>query len=164
MAALLMLSVLHHRSRIEELLGGAPDAFTVVPSTRGVPFNKQPLRNVLNLIVPWRRQLVQLLEHDPNVKVPRRSYRPEAFRPVGSVEGARVVLVEDLWVSGAKAVSAAGSLIQAGAHRVVIVPIARMIDPPGSAFFAADHPYFEWMMEEHDYKRWPREGVPRYDF
>ena len=57
-------------------------------------------------------------------------------------------------MSGSKAVSTAGSLLEAGAAAVVIVPIARMIDGPG--YYPADHPYYAWMSEPHDYARWPR--------
>lgn len=42
--------------------------------------------------------------------------------------GKRVLLVEDAWVTGATAVSAAGSLVEAGAAEVLVLPIARIID------------------------------------
>jgi len=53
----------------------------------------------------------------------------------GPVAGADVLLVDDTWVSGASAQSAAAALKTAGAHRVALVVLGRHIDPadPGSA-------------------------------
>jgi predicted amidophosphoribosyltransferase len=45
------------------------------------------------------------------------------------VSGADVLLVDDSWVSGASAQSAAAALKLAGAARVAIVVIGRHVDP-----------------------------------
>jgi hypothetical protein len=55
----------------------------------------------------------------------------------GAVAGADVLLVDDTWVSGASAQSAAAALKVAGARRVALVVIGRHLDPadPRSAEF-----------------------------
>jgi hypothetical protein len=55
----------------------------------------------------------------------------------GAVAGADVLLVDDTWVSGASAQSAAAALKAAGARRVALVVIGRHVDPadPRSAEF-----------------------------
>jgi hypothetical protein len=55
----------------------------------------------------------------------------------GAVAGADVLLVDDTWVSGASAQSAAAALKAAGARRVALVVIGRHLDPadPRSAEF-----------------------------
>ena len=47
----------------------------------------------------------------------------------GAVTGADVLLVDDTWVSGASAQSAAAALKAAGARRVALVVIGRHVDP-----------------------------------
>jgi hypothetical protein len=55
----------------------------------------------------------------------------------GPVTGADVLLVDDTWVSGASAQSAAAALKAAGARRVALVVLGRHVDPadPRSAEF-----------------------------
>ena len=55
----------------------------------------------------------------------------------GAVAGADMLLVDDTWVSGASAQSAAAALKAAGARRVALVVIGRHVDPadPRSAEF-----------------------------
>ena len=56
---------------------------------------------------------------------------------VGAVAGADMLLVDDTWVSGASAQSAAAALKAAGVRRVALVVIGRHVDPadPRSAEF-----------------------------
>jgi orotate phosphoribosyltransferase len=55
----------------------------------------------------------------------------------GAVAGAGVLLIDDTWVSGASAQSAAAALKAAGARRVALVVLGRHVDPadPRSAEF-----------------------------
>jgi phosphoribosylpyrophosphate synthetase len=66
---------------------------------------------------------------------------PEAFAVAapwrGSLEGARVLLLDDLYVSGSRAQSAAAALRRAGARPVLIVPMGRVIRPATIATHAA---------------------------
>jgi orotate phosphoribosyltransferase len=51
------------------------------------------------------------------------------LRVEGRVSGEDVLLVDDTWVSGASAQSAAAALKLAGARRVAIIVLGRHIDP-----------------------------------
>ena len=147
-----------HAKNISALLGGAPTAITVVPSKRGRPMQKQPLYRVLASAVtssPGALPDPAMLLEYTGTPVLRQSYTPSAFRvPAGyRVKGARVVLVEDSWTSGATAVSAAGALLEGGAKKVVILPIARLMK---SSFWGNDHPYIKAMKAPYDIGHWPR--------
>lgn len=147
-----------HRTRLQSLLGGAPTAVCVVPSTRGIRVPDQPLHRML-LAMPRASDdalpaPAPLLEHTGK-PVPRQSYTPSAFRPTrgAMVRRGRIVLVEDSWTSGANAMSAAGALLDAGAGSVVVLPIARLVK---ATFWGEDHPYLTAMRKPYDVRRWPR--------
>jgi hypothetical protein len=143
-----------HEAEVEHALGGEMDRITVVPSTRGVPPDTQPLRRVLSLIPPLEEHTAALLRHVPGQKVGRQEYQPGAFECVVPVDGQRIILIEDTWVTGAKAVSAAGALLAAGAENVLIMPMGRMVQPK-SGYYPEDHPYFEWIDRPYDFQHWP---------
>lgn len=153
-AALSHLFAVAHQEKIESLLGGEIDAITIVPSTRGKTFEDQPLRHTLQMSPFFAGKLRPLVSHRTGISVPRKTYTPEAFPCSGNAKGARILLVEDTWVSGATAVSTAGALLEAGAKSVVIATIARLVEKPG--YFPADHPYYARMAQPHGYTRWPR--------
>jgi hypothetical protein len=60
---------------------------------------------------------------------------PDPWR--ATVRGARAVLVDDTYVSGARAQSAAATLRRAGARSVLVVPLGRVIRPERFAAHAA---------------------------
>lgn len=92
------------RARIEGLLGGAIDCLTIVPSKRGIDFADQPLHRALARVPPLRSRVSKALDHVREESVGRREFNPSAFRAAsGAVAGARIVLIEDLWVTGATA-------------------------------------------------------------
>lgn len=154
LAALTFSYLVTHEERIEGALGGEFDFITVVPSTRGVAPDTQPLRRVLSILKPLEEQTETLIRHVPGQVIGRQQYRPEAFVCPDGVNGRRIILLEDTWVTGAKAVSAAGALYESGAESVLIMPIARMVQP-GSSYYPADLPYYTWINDEYDLTRWP---------
>ena len=126
LAALFVLYLTEHESRIERMLAGNWTMITIVPSTRGPTYDDQPLKKALWLGLRTRRYLHQTLSHVAGQDIARGLYAPRAFESAGEdASGQRVLLIEDLWVSGAKCVSAAGRLLEKGAENVVILPIAR---------------------------------------
>ena len=155
LAAMATEYIKSHNAKIEHLLGGEGSFTTVVPSTRGVSFEDQPLTKTLQLAHALRDHVRQTLAHVTGETIARGSYRPEGFVPQGeAVEGQRIVLIEDLWVSGATCVSAAGALLSAGAESVVILVLARQIrDNPN--FVPAE--YREAMGLQYDVTSWPRD-------
>ncbi|MDQ3698473.1 MAG: hypothetical protein M3373_10700 [Gemmatimonadota bacterium] len=151
--ALTCLFLRAHEGEIEELLGGPMSYLTIVPSTRGLPFEDQPFRRTLARVEWLKQRLVKTLDHRQGHAVDRRDYTPDAFRADPAAVGERIVLLEDTWVTGAKAISAAGALLAAGAVSVAVFPIARDVS---ASFWKEEHPYRQAMRLEHDYRTWPR--------
>lgn len=140
--------------RIERLLGGEVTTVTVVPSKRGVSFEDQPLRQLLKPINGIKEKLRKVAQHDPGGAYERQKYSPRAFQVTSNVEDERILLVEDTWTSGATALSAAGSLIEAGATAVVTMPLARLVS---ETFWGEDHPYVKAMKQPWSLDPWPRD-------
>ncbi len=148
-----------HRQEIERQLGGSISMITPVPSKRGKSYREQPLRSALSLARELADLLVPVLAYQPHAEVDnlRGSYYPQCFPRAGeSPDRKRVLLVEDTWVSGATAVSAAGSLLEQGADSVLSVPIARVLDTD----YWEGSPYLTWIKTQttraHQLTPWPR--------
>jgi ComF family protein len=112
------------------------DALTFVPpdSERGLKRGHHPAARLAHeLGERWRLDVVQLLARPgwqrPQRGLPlterRRNVR-SAFRPAGEAPK-RVVLVDDVYTSGATVAAAASALRKAGARRVDVVTFARAV-------------------------------------
>lgn len=109
------------------------EVITHVPSTSSTPGrDREALANALDSalghisdIAPHQR----LLTPSDAQSSPPRTINPARFSVTNpaAVAGQHVLLVEDTWVTGASAQSAAISLHRAGAHQVTVVCIARML-------------------------------------
>lgn len=104
------------------------DLVTIVPSSMGRP-GIHPLELALTS-VPW------LAAQHRTVLVPagasplgHNRASDDAFSVCQPVAGARVVILDDTFTTGARAQSAASALALAGADVVAIVPVGRVIDP-----------------------------------
>ncbi|WP_433508968.1 hypothetical protein ACQP2T_33965 [Nonomuraea sp. CA-143628] len=126
-----------HVRCLEGLAGGPFTLVATIPSNdpelpaRPLHIMWEVVEKVGALAPLWRPPI--LLEADTTfapVLADRRSHR-DAFRILwpGWVSGARVLLVDDLFVSGAHVQSAASALIESGAAAVVALVIARLINP-----------------------------------
>jgi glutamine phosphoribosylpyrophosphate amidotransferase len=133
-----------HGACVTAELGGQPDIVLPVPSTARP--SGPPLAQVSGL-----RELVDSSLGDRSVWDPtllRRSTAPvghmrphrDAFAldPVapGAVRSARVVLLDDTYVTGARSQSAAATLRLSGARATLIVPMIRLLRPDRSAAHA----------------------------
>lgn len=142
-----------HTEQLVAMLGGDYDYVTIVPSKRGTPYAIQPLQKALSLVRPMSTIMKDVLSCPGQFTGRLNSYKPELFQTVIDVVGDRIVLVEDTWISGATALSAAGALLEAGAKSVVVTPIARELKP---AFWGYDHPYRAYIDGDYDIDFWPR--------
>jgi hypothetical protein len=134
-----------HARCVEAALGGAADVVLPVPST--VRPGGSPLERVGGLAETVTATLGPRAVWAPGLL--RRSAQPVghmrphpgAFEvtPAGAavVPGARVVLLDDTYVSGARAQSAAAALRRAGAGAALIVPLGRLLRPDRSVAHAA---------------------------
>ncbi len=156
LAALMTRHFGAHEDKFRELLGGPVSQIAVVPSTRGRLFAAHPLARAVARSVPLSERLADVLAHVEGATIARQEYKPSIFNVDSrAVRGERIALIEDLWVSGSKAVSAAGALLDAGAESVLILPVAREIRP-SSPFCGEDHPYLEAMRTPYVVEAWPR--------
>lgn len=130
--ALLYATLRDHLPLLEQK-AGTVEVITHVPSTSTTP-RRDPhaLADAIDSavgklpgIAPHRR----LLAPGQGGASSSRVVDPDRFSPVDpdSVAGRHVLLVEDTWVTGSSAQSAAVSLHRAGAARVTVVCIARML-------------------------------------
>jgi adenine/guanine phosphoribosyltransferase-like PRPP-binding protein len=133
---------------LEALLGGPVDLVTVVPSTHRP--GPAPLALVSGLAsevagaLPAARWAPDLLRRASAVggspPIAHMRPHPAAFRLPGADgivgAGARVLLLDDTYVSGARAQSAAAALPRAGTAATVIVPLGRVLRPERVALHA----------------------------
>ena len=124
--ALLLLFLRGHLGCIARHLGGAPSHLVTVPSTRG-RIGAHPLADLIGDRLGLQRPAVELgAEHEPS----DHRFHPDWFRSAPwSVAGARVLVVDDTWTTGARAQSLAHGLKTAGADRVGVVVLGRRIRP-----------------------------------
>ena len=131
----LLLTFLHDHGRCVWRHAGmpAPGRLAVVPTGCGRP-GPHPL---LELAAPYLRLPVAGLVIRPGEQ--GRDPNPDRFRAERAGPGASVLLLDDSWVSGASAQSAAAALKRAGARHVAVVVLGRHVDPADrhSALLAA---------------------------
>jgi hypothetical protein len=130
----LLLLFLHERGpAIWQAAGmGRPSAVCVVPSGRG-RLGPHPLRA---LAAPYLARPWLSLRPRPGGDPWARTLDPARFQATGPLPGAAVLLLDDTWVSGASAQSAAVALKLAGAAAVAVVVVGRhlpAIPPPVTA-------------------------------
>ena len=131
----LLLTFLHDHGRCVWRHAGmpAPGRLAVVPTGCGRP-GPHPL---LEMAGPYLRMPVTGLVIRPGEQ--GRDPNSHRFISERSGPGASVLLLDDSWVSGASAQSAAAALKRAGARHVAVVVLGRHVDPadPRSAPLAA---------------------------
>jgi len=121
--------------------GGSSDLALPVPSSarpRGSPLcDVDGLASACAPLGDWMPQLLARAEAPVgHMRPARRAFEvPAALTP--TVAGRCAVLLDDTYVSGARAQSAAAALRRAGARSVVIVVLGRVLRPDRSAGHAA---------------------------
>jgi adenine/guanine phosphoribosyltransferase-like PRPP-binding protein len=133
-----------HCPCVAAAVGGGVDHVLAVPSSArpsGAPFAALGgLAGLAGSAFPSARWVPGLLMR---TTAPVGHMRPDAgafavrCADRRAVAGSRVVLFDDVYVSGARAQSAAAALRLAGARAVVVVPVGRVLRPDRSAAHAA---------------------------
>ena len=125
-AALIERFFVEHSDHLEGRVG-LWDAVCVVPSTEREP--PHPLeRALVDHTARACGGFETLLCRGPG-EIAHRKPNRRAFEPVGRVAGRRVLLLDDVLTTGARCQSAASALTAAGADVVLIVVVARRINP-----------------------------------
>ena len=101
-----------------------PTRVAVVPSGQGRP-GAHPLLSLFSPYLVLPRLAVAVRPGEP----PGRALNPRRFTVGRGAAGESVLLLDDTWVSGASAQSAAVALRMAGARHVAVVVLGRHINP-----------------------------------
>jgi predicted amidophosphoribosyltransferase len=101
---------------------------TTVPSGDSARDAHHPLRRIVgDLVGPTRDRYERLLVRAGAPATPRH-FDAGRYRATRSLTGEAVLLLDDMWTSGASAQSAAAALLEAGAGRVAVIVIARHLN------------------------------------
>jgi hypothetical protein len=113
----------------------APSRVAIVPTGQGRP-GRHPLAGLVAAGLPLAPAPLSAAAQVP---VHGREVRVDWLRVTGSLAGESVLVVDDTWVSGASAQSAAVALKLAGAARVAVIVLGRHVNPasPRSAALVA---------------------------
>ena len=114
---------------------GGPTGVAVVPSGQGRS-GAHPLAGLVRSCVALPRVRLAVVP----AEIHTRGVNPYWVRVGDPVAGRDVLVVDDTWVSGGSAQSAAAALKLAGARRVAVVVLGRHVNPadPASARFLAE--------------------------
>jgi hypothetical protein len=126
--SMLAVFLREHGAKVWQAAGiaGAPSAVAVVPSGQGRP-GPHPLTAIVASCVDL--PVTQLTVRLPAQPCRRGTITLGWLDVRGLVAGADVLLVDDTWVSGGSAQSAAAALKLAGARAVALVVLGRHVDP-----------------------------------
>ncbi|MFC4118963.1 phosphoribosyltransferase [Nonomuraea zeae] len=125
-----------HASCLSEQAGGPFTLVTTIPSTHPDPPARAhiPMSEIATHVGALQHLYQPTLR--PNYEctpiLAERCSHPDAFQPtepINRLNHAKVLLLDDLFVSGAHIQSAASALYQAGADIVVALVVARLIKP-----------------------------------
>lgn len=124
LSILLYFFVSRHAKCLEHVVGLPLSSVIAVPSSKGR--QNHPLRNFMQYFPP--RMLTVDARFIGEVRTARgNSIRPEDFELTRRVDDEHVLVLEDTWVQGGNAVSLAVAAKRAGAARVTVLPLARML-------------------------------------
>lgn len=134
LAATIARFTYQHWNCIIALLGGTPTVVTTVPSTRNPPRpGEHPLAAVVRrsaLLAPLYRSALA----PGAVRITHNSASDDGFTVTSQLTtGARALLIEDTFTSGARTQSAASALRRAGVVAVAVVTAGRVINPGWNA-------------------------------
>ncbi len=134
-----------HVACVFAAFGGAADLVVPVPSSsrpgraslERADGLAEGVVSALGVHVQWSPSTLQRAEGDIGPMRPNAHAFavPAAWR--AAVHGSRVMLLDDIYVSGSRAQSAAAALRLSGARTVVIVPLGRVVRPERFATHAA---------------------------
>jgi predicted amidophosphoribosyltransferase len=136
-AALFGLFFADHMGCITTALGGRPDLVVPVPSSSRpgraslarVPGLVEVVHDALGANAGWSPSALQRAGVEVGPMRPNAHAFAVPPSQRAAVHGARVIVLDDIYVSGSRAQSAAAALRLAGATTVLVVPLGRAVRP-----------------------------------
>ena len=126
-----LAAILERFLAVHELCLGAGQPFdlvTTVPSSDRQRDRHNQLRRVVAELVPTVGARHGRLLAPSGVAAGRRAFCPGRYQALASLHGQRVLLIDDMWTTGASAQSAAAVLRAAGASYVAAAVIGRHLN------------------------------------
>ena len=155
LAAILWRFIANHENCVAR--AGETDGFelvTSVPSTTPERDEAGHLRRLIGWCEPLSERYERVLR--ATGEAPGRGYDERRYRVEGDVDGLSVLLIDDTWVAGGHAQSAAASLRAERAARVSLVVIGRHLQPTWEPFAGTSSAeLFEAMPHEFDWGHCP---------
>jgi|SRR5215207_587891 len=126
LAAIIWRFLEKHEACVAEAAGtDSFDLVTLVPSSSAERDKHSPLVRLASWIGPIKDRLLRTLE--PTGEVEGRDFDVNRFRSIADLSGKSVLLLDDTWVTGGHAQSAAHVLTAAGAEKVALVVAGRHV-------------------------------------
>ena len=131
MAAILWRFLLDHEAHVAHASGVETfDVVAVVPSKTTHNDEARPgLRTIVGTLVEHTTPRFERLLRPTDAETVGRYFDPGRYATSRQLDGESVLLIDDTWVSGSSAQSAAAALREAGAARVGCVVIGRWLTP-----------------------------------
>jgi len=131
LAAILWRFLMAHEDHVARASGvGSFDVVAVVPSKTTPKDEARPgLRTIVGTVVEHTAPRFERLLRPTDSELVGRYFDPDRYATARQLDGESVLLIDDTWVSGSSAQSAAAALRNAGAARVGCVVIGRWLTP-----------------------------------
>lgn len=131
LAAILWRFLMTHEDHVARASGvGSFDVVAVVPSKTTHKDEARPgLRTIVGTVVEHTASRFERLLRPTDSELVGRYFDPDRYATARRTDGESVLLIDDTWVSGSSAQSAAAALRNAGAARVGCVVIGRWLTP-----------------------------------
>jgi predicted amidophosphoribosyltransferase len=118
-----------HEPCVHAALGLAePPLVTTVPSGSAVRDCHHPLRTIVGELCSHTRERYQRLLLRTDLPLDAHVFDQRRYVATQPLEGAAVLLIDDMWTTGASAQSAAAALRSAGASTVAAIAIGRYLN------------------------------------
>jgi predicted amidophosphoribosyltransferase len=161
-----LAAILERFLSVHELCAGGGERFqlvTTVPSSHLRRDQHHQLRRIVAELVPAVSARHRRLLVPSGAAISARLFDPGRYQAVESLSGQRVLLIDDMWTTGASAQSAAAVLRRAGASYVAAVVIGRHLNrayADNQARVALMQGGFSWASCARCEKALPASGCP----
>jgi len=128
LAAILWRFLRDHESCVARAAGvDGFDLVTIVPSSKPERDKHSAFAELTGWVEPIKERLQRTLEPTGEVGDGQREFDSNRYRATADLSGRSVLLLDDTWVTGGHAQSAAHALTSVGAQKVALVVIGRHV-------------------------------------